>query len=645
MSRPTLDVHTDHGQQAIEPDRAERSAPLSDVLRRHGLPLNTRCGQRMLCDGCVVELSGGQVVSIHGGGPIEPIAGIPRSIRACEHRMDGEHAAAIRIPHRSMLAYEPHVVADFRSNVPRADDPLVQCVRLSAAEARDESSLPASINEHAPHPLPTRVDFHDPPDYWENSPESDPRDRQATLEHRVDHWAITRLSTTAPTQRLGAAIDIGTTTVAVLLVELATGKVLAKAADFNQQMLLGDDVVTRITLCANDPAMRTRLQDAVARRTIAPLLTEVLTSAGADAHSLATIVVAANTTMLHLLAGVDPSPLGVAPFTAPFLDHRLLDAHAIIGPPVPAGIGMHLLPSAAAYIGADLTGGTLASGLAYDAGPSLLVDVGTNGEIILRHGDRLLGCATAAGPAFEGAGLSCGIRAGHGAIGHLRIDPITWAVQSDIIRTDAQSDDLRPAGLCGSAYIDFLGEGRRSGLLSAAGRFNRDAAGVNGDRFVAWRNGKESGFLIARGQGNRPLVVTEVDVAHLLPAKAAIAAGVLILLRRAGLQPSDIQRIYLAGGFGTHMSAPHAIACGLLPGFTAQQIQTVGNTSLAGAYLSLLDSTALREIARISRSIDIIELNLDPDFEDCYIDQMALPDPACPPPQPHNPPPGGGWFF
>ncbi|MEI8195992.1 MAG: ASKHA domain-containing protein [Phycisphaerae bacterium] len=278
----------------------------------------------------------------------------------------------------------------------------------------------------------------------------------------------------------------------------------------------------------------------------------------------------------------------------------------------------------------------------YDDGPSLLVDVGTNGEIILKHGDRLLGCATAAGPAFEGAGLACGMRAGEGAIAYIEMSGSPFGIKTQRIGSKPV-----PEGLCGSAYIDFLAEARRVGLINRMGRFDLEAVGLtmsaegggsagggNGSspqvgRVIPWvshDSPTDRALVLGCGAGSRPIVVAETDVAHLMAAKAAVAAGILTLLKRAGVTAKEIKRVYLAGGFGTHMLARNAIRCGLLPGFEPEQIMPVGNTSAAGAYLGLLDSSALDEMSVLARRVEIVELNLDPDFEDCYIDQLCLPE-------------------
>lgn len=604
-----LEVESAKGAQTVHVSADECGKRLTEVLRRNHLPMNTRCGQRGLCDGCVVELIEGSVThaltgKISGNGQ-------PTSVRGCEVRLGDSDRVRIRIPPRSLLAYEPQVVSEFRVNVPRAHDPLWQQIEMTDGVASPDELIRA-IAARLKRRRPIRLDagVASSAANWLG------RDKLCvTTEYRDDHWLVTGIATAPAPRALGAAIDIGTTTVALLLVDLATGAIVGRGADFNAQIHLGDDVLTRMNLCASNPAMVGELQEAVMQKTIARLLTETLAIPAASDARLCCLSIAGNTTMLHLAAGTDPSPMGAVPFRPAFLDHRALPADAVRLAPGPT---VHLLPSAAAYIGADLTAGIFASGLVYDDGPSLLVDVGTNGEIILKHGDRLLGCATAAGPAFEGSGLTNGIRAGAGAISHVTITRKPFSVKTEVI------GNVKPVGLCGSAYVDFLAEARRAGLASHTGRFDKASVPNPAEWFVEDEKPFLS-FRVARAQGLSDIVVSEADIARLLQAKAAIAAGILTLLHRAGLKPADVKTLYLAGGFGMHINVPNAIACGLLPGFTPAQVQLVGNTSLAGAYIALLDSGALDEIVRIARRLDVVELNLDPGFEDRYIEQLALP--------------------
>lgn len=428
-------------------------------------------------------------------------------------------------------------------------------------------------------------------------------------------WAQDPLGNRA---RCGAAVDIGTTTVALLLCDLATGVVLAQASAFNAQLRDGEDVLTRIQACSTRPDALARLQRAVATETIQPLLADAASRADVSLADIDVMTVAANTTMIHLLAGIDPTPLGVHPFTPVFLDHRVY-APATLGFAFGSQAAeVHLLPGPAAYVGADLAAGLVATGMIYEDGPSLLVDVGTNGEIIAKLGDRLVGCATAAGPAFEGAGLSSGTRGVAGAIERVQLTTNPFRADLGLIGGGA-----RPLGLCGSAYIDLLWEGRRAGILKPNGRFSAEFCASAGDVVQSDEYGRKL-LLHAHGLSG-PIWISEVDIARLLQAKAAVAAGITTLLDLLGLQPRNLRTVHLAGGFGLHLSLPHAIGCGLLPGFTPEQIKVDGNTSLGGAFLALNDRSLLAEMSAACRAMESIELNLQPGFEDAYIDHLALP--------------------
>jgi len=428
-------------------------------------------------------------------------------------------------------------------------------------------------------------------------------------------WASDPIDATA---RYGGAVDIGTTTVAIILADLETGKVLAEASDFNAQIRFGEDVLTRIQMCFQNPEAVKELQKAVTVETLQPLLAEACEKAGIELKDVGVMTVAANTTMQHLLAGEDPSPLGVHPFTPVFLEHREYAPSELDLTFGGADAKVHLLPGPAAYVGADLAAGLVATGMLYDEGPVLIVDVGTNGEIIAKIGDRLVGCATAAGPAFEGMGLTNGTRGVTGAIERIRINNDPFELKVGVI-----GDEPKPVGICGSAYIDFLWEGRRSGILQENGRFSKEFLQSPDSKVESDEYGKKL-QLHARGASG-PIWISEVDIAKLLQAKAAIGAGINTLLGLLGVTAAEVKTLYLAGGFGMHLSLDHAVGCGLLPEFKPEQIQVVGNTSMGGAFLALNDRSFLKEMQKACTSMESIELNLQPDFEDAYIDQLMLP--------------------
>lgn len=534
-----LDLELPEGPLALEIAPGEAHDSLAAILRRQNLPLNTRCGERDLCSGCTVELLSGEVARLDDGTSIAAEHdAVP--INACRYRAV-RAGVRVRIPQRSLLAYAPQVVGDYRIDVPVARDPLV-------------------------------------------------------------------------TTGLGACVDIGTTTVVVQLVDPTTGEVKGKAAAFNAQMHLGDDVLTRINRVATHADGLGELHRAILLETLTPLVTQALAEANATEADLGAWVLSGNTTMLHLVLGEDPSSLGHVPFRPVFLEVQQRTA-AQVG--LPGGtIPVVTLPGAAAYVGADIVAGVAATGLAYEDRPAMLVDVGTNGEMVLHHDGGLIGCATAAGPAFEGSGLSCGLRAGAGAISRIRLQTDPLSVDIEVIGGG------KPTGVCGSAYVDFLAEGHRAGLLTPTGRFDPALREAHPDAFV--EADKAWALRVGTAQGRRPITISEVDVALLLQAKAAVAAGVLTLARRFGLTPGQLPRVCLAGGFGMHLDLGHTIACGLLPGLQRDAIELVGNTSLGGATLAFLDRNLLEEMSSIATRIEVIELNTDPEFEMTYIENLSL---------------------
>lgn len=419
---------------------------------------------------------------------------------------------------------------------------------------------------------------------------------------------------------LGGAVDVGTTTVALLIAHLESGDILARASGFNKQIRHGDNVVSRIHLCTSDPGKVGEMHRALWDGTISPLLAEAARKAGITPSRIAGIAVTGNPTMLHLAANVDPSPLGVAPFKPAFLEHRVFPArNFLVGSGLPEEAEIHLLAGIAPYVGADIAAGIVSSGMEYATTPRMLVDIGTNGEIALQGPRGLMVCATAAGPAFEGCGLTCGTRAAEGVVAQIEMTGNPLHVG---MRTIGGHAPAAAPGLAGSACIDFLAQARRTGILSEKGRFEAAALTAH----APWFSRTGPGWKFHLSMEDAPsLVVTELDVAILLQAKAAIAAGIQTLLSRQGLVPGDIEKLHLAGGFGMHISVSNAIGCGLLPGFEPAQIETVGNTSLGGAYLAMLDRGIAAEMEKLRARTGNIELNLDPQFEERYIDNLRLP--------------------
>lgn len=423
---------------------------------------------------------------------------------------------------------------------------------------------------------------------------------------------------------LGLAIDVGTTTVAAMLIDRTTGTIVARAGDLNQQATFGDNVLARIQHAMNDKDTIEQMRHAVVEQTIGRLVGQMLSAAGRGAGEVAVAAIAGNTTMLHLLVGEDPSPLGVAPFRTAFLGHRFearWRAWAGVEGLCP---DVHLLPGVSAYIGADIVAGVDAVDLARSAGPALFLDIGTNGEMVLYDGERMSGCATAAGPAFEGVGLSCGVRASRRAISDVWID----SDPPRAVGATLAEGETEPIGVCGTAYVDVLAEGRSAGLLDEWGRITPGgrtkwaaAIGASGHCGAQVLISPAQGAWVDASRAR----VTERDIATIIQAKAAIRAGVEVLLERAGRKAGDLLALYVAGGFGTRLNSANAVAIGLLPEIDPHRVVGLGNTSLAGAAACVLDSERLGRMCRLAQQIEPHVLGHGDAFEEHFMNAMRLP--------------------
>lgn len=419
----------------------------------------------------------------------------------------------------------------------------------------------------------------------------------------------------------GLAVDIGTTTVVATLIDLSSGVQAATESSINQQVSRGDNVITRIDYCTGRPDRFGELCTLLHAETLAPLLRKLEQGHPGCLAEVDVAVVAGNTTMLHFMAKVPPDSMGRHPFSPAFLDLRIstaadggLDGESGLRPDCP----VYLLPGFAAFIGADIFAGALSTGMFYSRSTSLLVDVGTNGELLLAHDGKLFGCATAAGPAFEGGGLKYGSRALPDTVAHLQLHGDPFGLDFSLTTTAGTGF---PHGICGSAYVDFIASAHQEGLLNDFGRLDPDALSSIPPEWIT-EPGYGKGLRLQPG---RELCVTEADVALILQAKAAIAAGIEVLLDKAGISPREVETLYLAGGFGFHLNVRNALKIGLFPGFKERQVQVVGNTALGGACLSLMDRTLVDEGLENRSRVEIFELNTIPDFEETYIDNLMIP--------------------
>ncbi len=410
----------------------------------------------------------------------------------------------------------------------------------------------------------------------------------------------------------GLAVDVGTTTVAAYLVDLATGRTVGKAGSHNRQAAYGDDVITRIIHADEVDAGLAELQQAIVA-TINDLTAGLAAKAGVATGDIRSLVVAGNTTMTHLLLGLPSANIRLEPYV-PAASHF---------PPVRAGeLGLsahpralvHCLPAVASYVGGDIVAGVAVNGMAAEEPLTLFLDIGTNGEMVLGSRDWLVCCACSAGPAFEGAGITHGMRASPGAIAGLTIDPETYEVAYRTV------DGLPPQGLCGSGLIDALAKLRQAGVIDRAGQLQdlptpRLRRGQSGREFVLAWAGKTVGDI----------VLTEADIKNLLRAKAAVYAGVRSLLKMVELDLAAIKRVYIAGGFGSYLNIADAVNIGLLPDLPAAEYVFLGNASVQGAYAALTSAAALAAAGELADKLTYIELSAGNLFMDEFISALFLP--------------------
>lgn len=418
----------------------------------------------------------------------------------------------------------------------------------------------------------------------------------------------------AETTLLGAAVDIGTTTVSLWLVDLQSGEVLAQVAEYNQQISRGEDVISRIIFASKNGGGET-LQTLVLE-TINGLIEKACLRVQADPQTIYKVTVSGNSTMMHLLLGLPAESIRLSPFVTAANQPPPLRA-VELGLAVHPEAAVDCLPGVASYVGADITAGVLAAGVDDSDEVSLFLDVGTNGEMVLGSRDWLVTCACSAGPAFEGAGVQDGMRATRGAIEEVWINQETYTPSYRVI------GGVKPQGLCGSGLISLLAELFLTGILDKGGNLNQH---LPSDRIRSGPHGPEYVIAWAAESGNgRDIALTHVDIDNLLRAKAAIYAGFTVLSESVGVPLEMAQLVLIGGSFGKYINVEKAIQIGLLPDLPWEQFSFLGNTSVQGAYLALLDRDARQRVHDIAARMTYIELSADNSFYEAFTSALFLP--------------------
>ena len=423
----------------------------------------------------------------------------------------------------------------------------------------------------------------------------------------------------------GAAIDVGSTTVALHLCDLATGDVVASGGVMNPQIRFGEDLMSRVSYVMMHPGGDAEMTVSV-RQAINQLLREVTAEAGAAPDDVLDMTFVANPVMHHLLLGIDPTQLGGAPFALATDEAVVIWANEI-DMEVNRNARAYVLPCIAGHVGADAAGVLLSERPYLDDVMTLLVDVGTNAEIMLGNRERMLACSSPTGPAFEGAQISGGQRAAPGAIERVRIDPVTLEPRFSVIGSDVWSDeegfadaikDTGVTGICGSGIIEVVATMFLAGIVQSDGTIDGSKA-TRSERVIA--EGRTFSYLLY--EGDVKICITQNDVRQIQLAKAALYAGVKLLLDH--MQIEKVERIGLAGAFGSHIDPKYAMVLGLIPDCVLENVTSVGNAAGNGARIALLDRNAREQIEQAVRRVQKVETAVEPRFQEHFVEAMALP--------------------
>jgi uncharacterized 2Fe-2S/4Fe-4S cluster protein (DUF4445 family) len=618
--------------------------PVLQAARELGVDIDSVCGGRGLCGRCQVVVADGEFAK-HGVRSGEASVSAPGEVEARSARRK-----VLKSGRR--LSCQAQLCSDVVIDVPPSSQVHRQVVR-KAADAREIALDPVVRLFYVEVREP---DMHDPSGdlrrlldalarEWQLTGLGIEigllRDLQTTL--RQGEWKVTvavhggrqiiGLWPGLHERALGMAVDVGSTTIAAHLCDLATGEVVASAGMMNPQIRFGEDLMSRVSYAMMNPGGAVQMTAAV-RTALSELAAEVATQAGATAQDILELTLVGNPIMHHLVLGLDPTELGGAPF-ALAIDQAIEQPAAAVGIDVHPQARVYVLPCIAGHVGADTAGMILAERPDLGAPVTLLVDVGTNAEIVLGNRDRLLACSSPTGPAFEGAQISCGQRAAPGAIERVRIDPETLEPRFKVIGCDLWSDDpgfeeatkaSGVTGVCGSGIIEVIAEMYLSGVINQDGVVD-GAMAARSDRIVA----SDRTFSYVLHRGAMTLSITQTDVRAIQLAKAALYAGVRLLMEELGVE--RVERIRLAGAFGAHIDPKYAMVLGMIPDCDLVEVAAAGNSAGTGARIALLDVSSRATIEEVVRRVEKIETAIEPRFQAHFVEAMAIPHKRFPNPE------------
>ncbi len=582
-----------------------RGATVLEAIRLAGIQVESICGGKGECAKC-------RVIHVRGSCDI----GTPASIK---------RLTADEIVHHYCLACQTHVQGDCEFTIPvesRIDSPRILLHYTIPALDLSPSVKKYLFNPSQSQALPVGQRSLKLEGYAGTRPHMTRHQydellmatgtRTVTVSTTPGYPEIIRIEEGDTTgQNYGIAIDLGTTTVVGVLLDLTSGTVMAEASCMNRQITYGEELLTRIAV-AKKASGNERLRVA-AVASINDVIAKLIAGAGISKTSIGDVCIAGNTVMHFLFLGRDPSILELV--TAEIARTPFILKAGSAGLHVNPEASVYCLPDVSRFVGGDAVGDVVASGLHLSGELSLLVDLGTNGEVIIGSSEWIASVSCASGPAFEGAGITAGIRAMRGAIDHVQIDPKSGAVSVITI------DNEPPRGLCGSGIIDAAAAMVSAGILDFSGRIVEGKPGVR-----AGPDGLE--YVLVEKEKTatgRDIIITRQDLAYLLDSKAAACGAVGVLLKKYRLTINDIRHVWLAGGFGAYADRKKLVTFGIIPAFPRAEFHAIGNGSLAGACAALLSTKKREELVRVARMMVYIDLLVDADFIEEYTAALYIP--------------------
>jgi uncharacterized 2Fe-2S/4Fe-4S cluster protein (DUF4445 family) len=640
VSNPVNDTQLDQALVVFTPSgrraRFPVGTPLLTAARSLGVDIDSVCGGRGICGRCKVVVAEGQFQKhgiSSGAKSLSPLSepehlfsqkrGLKSGCRlSCHATLNGD--AVIDVPAESQVHRQV-----IRKEAEDHDIRLNPLIRLFYVEV-DEPDMNQPIGD-----MERLLDALSK--QWELSGLTFDSTVLARLQPALrngkrkltvaihDEQLVSAVWAGLKQQVYGVAIDIGSTTLAAHLTDLSSGEVIASTGMMNPQIRFGEDLMSRVSWVMMNPEACEELTDVV-RAGVNELLADLTTTAGISLDDVLELTTVANPVMHHLFLGISPVELGTAPFTLA-VDSALTLRAVDVGLRINPGARLYMLPCIAGYVGADTAAVILAEQPQQHEGVTLIVDVGTNAEIVLADHKRVLAASSPTGPAFEGAQISCGQRAAPGAIERVRIDRQTLAPRFKVIGCDQWSDEPGFAesiaktgitGVCGSGIIEAVAQMYLTGVINADGVIN--------DKLVAhipWVNRQGRTCTYRLYQGDVSLCISQNDIRAIQLAKAALYAGIKLLMNRMGV--THVDRIRLAGAFGSHIDVKYAQVLGLIPDCDLNQVSSAGNAAGTGARIALLDKEARLDIETLVKRVEKIETALAEDFQAHFVNAMAIP--------------------